>query len=604
GNQLPEEASDAPPNFDLVSDSTSVTLNAASTWESMSTILIAVAFLLVGAKVASESGAAGAGMATKGVDLGKKATGFIARKMPMVGGDAWKKRGQRVGATAKGLGRLAKTRMPVIGDLARNERAKKMERGTGMITSGVSGWKPTTRGKKVARLAALAGLRTAGKVGAMLTETGGRKDKRAKDWGKIAEQEKERVERGYSTSGSISGKIKQDSTARLNIETKLSEEKKSGKLAAKQVELSGKDKSFQEKQKIVSKTAAKRQEDERILNRKSEMDTARNRDKLLIADGQLPRYVEDVEAKHYKEDLEVAGSSNIDRTLANIGIRKDQIRAETDPEKKKKLQRDMANTMAFCGSRGAVFSVNGVNIATADMGLAPIEAGDVVGQQAKELSAILQRKVDADPGDIQTALGEMENIMGDGYTAFMRSFTDGLAKSSVDGAVSKAGLFREEIEVGSNNIPRSKFVAVDPTDASPDGLERKKWSDGKRGYALSQAKYGRMEGFEGSLDQVEVGGETKHVITSDEAVKRTAAMWGGVSSNVTASVDMQNIDTFNEAFENMHFHEVQNLLDEMMKKAKDTQGIMALMKRTNLVDTFGAGTLHLTGAGGVVTPIT
>ncbi|MBU0596904.1 hypothetical protein KKA94_01960, partial [Patescibacteria group bacterium] len=70
GNQLPEEASDAPPNFDLVSDSTSVTLNAASTWESMSTILIAVAFLLVGAKVASESGAAGAGLATKGVDLG------------------------------------------------------------------------------------------------------------------------------------------------------------------------------------------------------------------------------------------------------------------------------------------------------------------------------------------------------------------------------------------------------------------------------------------------------------------------------------------------------------------------------------------------------
>ncbi|MBU0596810.1 hypothetical protein KKA94_01465, partial [Patescibacteria group bacterium] len=132
-NQLPQDSSDASPNYDALSDSTSVTLNAASTWESMSTILIAVAFLLVGAKVASESGAAGAGLATKGVDLGKKVTGkigkfatlgiggFVGKRIPGV--QAAKQFAQMAYYKAK----LAGRELSVVGGKGVRERAGAIE---------------------------------------------------------------------------------------------------------------------------------------------------------------------------------------------------------------------------------------------------------------------------------------------------------------------------------------------------------------------------------------------------------------------------------------------------------------------------------------------
>jgi len=348
------------------------------------------------------------------------------------------------------------------------------------------------------------------------------------------------------------------------------------------------------KKKTKAESTADAEESAMILNRGGEIAQARERDSILMRKGMTPKYMEDVLARHQKEDMDLMGSSNYDRTKQKVIQLRDSIRNATDPEQKARYQRDMATLAAANASRGAVFSENLSNDALADpdpnnaSGIkfsynydGSDSAGSVAAQQARELSVILQEQVGTSQKDIDDALRRIQkDVYGDdknAYLAFMRSFTDGLMHSAADGAVNKAGLFKEDFDATTGN---SVFRAVNYTNKKD-----KDWSEAKRGFALSQAKSGKVEGFEGTIDRQ--GG--KYVIESDSAKDRVAHIWGNITANVVSNVDKQNIDTFNEAFDAMiakdrvkAIKDIQDMVTKMRAKATGDLGIRALLKRTNL----------------------
>lgn len=344
------------------------------------------------------------------------------------------------------------------------------------------------------------------------------------------------------------------------------------------------------KNKTKAASMADAEESSMILSRSGEIAQARERDDVLIKKGKSPKYVESVLAKHQKEDMDLIGNSNYDRTKQKIQQLSKNIRTASDPQKKARYMRDMATLQAANASRGAVFSENLTNDATDGFSYdynGADEDGAVRAQQAKELSAILQERVGTSQVDIERAMQRMEKeVFGDdqdAYLAFMRSFTDGLMHSATDGAVNKAGLFKEDYDASKG---RSVFRAVDYTKKDTAGnFVDKEWSQGKRTYALSQIKPGKAEGFEGTIDRS--GG--KYVIESNSAKQRVADIWGNITTNIVSNVDKQNIDTFDAAFEAMlsknrtqGLFDIQEMIDKMREKASDEKGIVALLKRTKL----------------------
>lgn len=110
-------------------------ISKAMEWNNMANFAIAIGMLMVGAKVASQLGGVGASLAQKAVDFGTKAgmalTGitaarFVGRKgleagkaagkfalmkAPIVGGEAWQRRGRTIAAIGKiGLGKISEVR--------------------------------------------------------------------------------------------------------------------------------------------------------------------------------------------------------------------------------------------------------------------------------------------------------------------------------------------------------------------------------------------------------------------------------------------------------------------------------------------------------------
>lgn len=203
-------------------------------WEKMANFVIAIAMLLAGAKMASELGAAGGEMMGKAKDIGKKvamyasgyqaarwgagkavdtvkaagkATGkFALMKAPLIGGDAWKRRGKGIAARAKfAYGRFNERR---------DIRAKKM-----------GDWGKDEKGL-------VGGMkRFLGRSGASFAESAGRKDKRVEDWEKAAKLQQEIVDENYSVSSDSGGQAKLQTDNRLKRIQLQAEGKKKEKYA-------------------------------------------------------------------------------------------------------------------------------------------------------------------------------------------------------------------------------------------------------------------------------------------------------------------------------------------------------------------------------------
>ena len=109
----------------------------------------------------------------------------------------------------------------------------------------------------------------------------------------------------------------------------------------------------------------------------------------------------------------------------------------------------------------------------------------------------------------------------------------------------------------------------------------KDWTKNKRDWAISQSSAREISGFGGSIDRDKTG---KISIKSRGAIDNVARMFGSVTENMVQSIKNETVKTFSEAFDNMDQSQIQNMLDEMFKTAKDPNGIIALMKRTNILD--------------------
>lgn len=591
-NKLDSNGADA-----LGSSEQSSGISAVMAWPRMASFAIAIGMLLVGAKAAEELGGEGASAVGSALDFGKKvgsyasglsaarwagghavegaasAAKFAAMKVPLVGGDRWINR-------AKTVGSLVKLRMGKTAEW-RNEQAKAMEK-----------WAKDIRGKKGG--AAGIGATALALLGRTAIETGGRQAKRAEDWEKAAENQEKIVEESYGTSSSLGGQAKLDTGVRAHQVEALSDQKRKQKYAKKEKELRAdhSQKLFHSREQTMFETQAEVENLEKDLHRENELKVAEERDNILRKNNQTPRYKEAALAKHAKEDIELAGSSDYDRTMAKVKYLRDQIRPlqakggkldEKEKAQLKNLVSDMASLQAFNGSRGALFAGPGSDIAAEGL-KHDVTADDIQGHQANELAAILQRKVGTSKPEIDAALEDLKGILGkDRFGSFMQNYTAGLSHAADDGAVNKAGLFREQFNAATGE---TSFKAADSSDAD--------WSKGKRDYAIAQSKAGKIPGFSGSIDSK--GGQP--AIVSDEAVKRVADMFGNITKNVVSSVDKQSIDTFNEAFKNMDMGQIEHLLERMLEKAPDPDGLEALMRRTNLGEKARAANVKVVSQGG------
>jgi len=196
---------------------TAAGVSKAMSWTSMASMAIAIGMLLVGAKMAQQLGVAGGAMMGKAVDFGKrvatvasgisaarwagrrglaagKAAGkFVAMKAPIVGGEAWQRRGRGIaGRASLAYGKLEEYR---------NVKAKEWEE--------KKGWRGAL-----------------GKVGAGLIESRGRKMKRATDWQEAAKLQKKNVDEMLGVGGAAGGIEKTRAAIRLENAELLGKEVK------------------------------------------------------------------------------------------------------------------------------------------------------------------------------------------------------------------------------------------------------------------------------------------------------------------------------------------------------------------------------------------
>ncbi len=584
-------------------------ISAIMSWPKMASFAIAIGMLMVGAKAAEELGGAGASAVGGAIDFGKTvgkyasginaarwagghavdagtaAAKFAAMKAPVIGGENWVNMGKNIASISRaGWAALGKKRSD--------------------WSKGAEDW---ARGKKGLAGVGASVAAFAFKKIPLIGESSRRKAKKVEDWQDTAENYEKIEEETFGTSKLLGGRAKLRSGVLKHAVEKMAEKKKDEKYAKKEAEMiEKKDAAFMDFEHTAITAQANAEEIKKKLDRAEELQVAEAKDKNLTDNNQTPRYKEQVLAKHTKEDIDLAGSSDFDRTMQKVAFLRDQIRAqrtavaglspsdtnfEKEQGKLKNLITDMASLQAFNGSRGSMFGDNGTLTALIDASGNSLkhdaDADDVAAHQANELASILQRQVGKSKPEIDAALEELRQNLGKNFGSFMQSFTAGLAFSADDGAVNKAGLFKEDFNVKTGE---SNFHAADMSDVNGDA----KWHGGKREWSVAQSKATKIQGFGGSVDNAVVNGQVKISISSDAAQDRIANMFGNVTANIVSSIDKTNIEDFNDAFANMAKDKIESLLSKMLAKAKDPAGLETLFKRTKLKEIYAqkGGTDH------------
>jgi len=234
------------------SDSLSVSLTDVSTWENMSNYILALVFLLIGLKMTQETGATASGMvgaaekfvknvATiasgyaagrwlvgKGVDNGKSlltkgALGTLKR-LPVIGGNQWKKRGYRIASWYQRGQDKRDQRAQGLDDNYRKIKELKMKSRIGSDEDKQKARDELAKYSKFDRLKA-----GVGRAVAAAYQTSGRTDKEIEDHKETYDRTKKWRELRYSTSKLGGGIAKQEITGKLQIQEKISESKKTQK---------------------------------------------------------------------------------------------------------------------------------------------------------------------------------------------------------------------------------------------------------------------------------------------------------------------------------------------------------------------------------------
>lgn len=328
------------------------------------------------------------------------------------------------------------------------------------------------------------------------------------------------------------------------------------------------------------KTEADVKELQHVIHNSSELALARQRDQILINEGKPPIFEAEERERQIKERRDLLSKFGYETTVAQIGElgrslaqNRTGLLTATGSQKHhleeqiKEQVQAMADLQSSNAARGAGFSTGGVYASNQGAGIPPldIDASNVAGQQAKELSAILGRQVAATNIEVQKAFDEFKEIKGEEFQAFMASYVDSLNAAAGSGAINKAGLFRGDWNKATRRV---EYTLANQASANE-----------KRGYALNQSRASltKLEGFGDSLDTI--GGKVQ--IVSPEAINRVVSLLANRTKEQISHIHPNLTASLKNAFSNISTANARLIKDQIINATTDTKNKIAV---TDYVD--------------------
>jgi hypothetical protein len=364
---------------------------------------------------------------------------------------------------------------------------------------------------------------------------------------------------------------------------------------------------YAQRRRNMLKSKAEAEELKKQIHDQDALIVAAARDAYLVSKrGVDGNYLDQARASQAEEAVKRAGVASYDKSMAKVelinkkilealeqnkdynkkisdGNLSDKLRAQAKENLNnnenliKNLQKELNNLMLANISRGALFGVSGEQIALNsgkrnihEVG-AKLDNQNLMAAQANFLASKLGRDVAAShEGDngIVKALSDLEQKMG---SAYVEQVANALNDMAEQGATHFAGLFKGEMVGG-------KFK-IRATNMDHDA----QYVEGKREWAISQSKIGRIHGFGASIDNDVVTNPdgTKSIkprIKSDAARNNVAKIFASLTSNNLGNVDQNNIDTLALAVNNAETaDEIKKIIETIKNVAAGQPGQKAAM---------------------------
>ncbi len=254
----------------------SASLAEISTWERMANFLIAFVFLIVGLRKTQETGAEGSGIVAGAKNFTKKvatiASGYAAgRWLTGKGGDLGT---DFLKKTGKNLA------MPILGRA--NKQLQRVQRARDRVAARINKAtaKPLKDRKGAADKAVGVAAKMFGGISSMLIQSGGRSDKKAGDWAKAIEMDKERTKENYSTSSTPGGQYKLDADVKLEQDKARGAAKKERKKLERSTQAADRAATYRGGKKGILNTLRYGDDQQFLRSMESQVDTESKVEKL------------------------------------------------------------------------------------------------------------------------------------------------------------------------------------------------------------------------------------------------------------------------------------------------------------------------------------
>jgi hypothetical protein len=426
------------------SSSQAAGITSVMSWVNMANFFIAIGVMLVGVRITKRLGVVGGEMMGKVGEYGKKAamlsTGagfayrksgeavgavggaakFIGRKIPVVGGDAWKRYGTHVGGWLK----YKSATMSGIGAEARGLKAKKWEK------EGL--WEAKSKAGKV-----VSG--TLGKIGAMFWQPDIMRENKARMWKESGENAAKTAELQASASHTYVGLKRTETGVKLQTVERQKELKKQ-KAIAEQKEKQG---VFEEEAKLsVAMEEEQRAEEEKKTEAIANVYEEKG-DFIKAEAVRLSRY-----SKNFMKDS-TETYNNLDQSqrmfeVENLSGKIDNARQGGNTVALQKLISQMAELTVVNNTKGAedaIMSLTaGLKAIKWDENLTP------ENQNRAMLSVLLGKKVDK--GRENESANELDKFLGGGVKAqgALKMLDMSTHYAAGEGAVGMAGFIKTEFD--------------------------------------------------------------------------------------------------------------------------------------------------------------
>jgi hypothetical protein len=329
------------------------------------------------------------------------------------------------------------------------------------------------------------------------------------------------------------------------------------------------------------KGEAKLKEMQHIMDSAGELALAEERDKILISEGKTPVFANEVRKKQQEERRKLLSKMDSDLAMGMIeelskkmqNTRAQILSPATSPEQKKELQsllneqiEEMADFQSTNAARGPQYATEGLKRATQSFATIDVIADDVVGQQAREFSAILGRQVSATPSEVRAALDELRTIKGENFNAFMASYMDSLEAAAGKGAINKSGLIKSEYDSTKKTIV---YTVTDSTSAADAGYIKR-----SRDNAISQSRTAlpTLDSINDSLDNI----AGKVTINSAQALERLTGILANKTKEQISHISNNFKSSLAQVFANMSATDVKRVKDHIFVSTTNAQNQLAI----------------------------